>query len=85
MGLNKEEIKKILENEPGIRELANIKEENKICKCGHKEKYHHNHHTYDWALGHCRRCMMCIWDVNKGCYEFKEREVQENDNSNNGT
>jgi len=77
MGINIKEINKIFKKEPSLRECAKKEEENKLCVCGHLEKYHHNHKDYAWGVySICRRCMMCVWDVNKGCYEFKEKEIK---------
>ena len=48
-----------------------------ICECGHEEGVHHHHMSYAWGAGSlCTRCTECIWDMNKGCYTFKERKIK---------
>jgi len=74
IGSTKEEIAEILKKNPLVRGYANPLDENKMCICGHEEKYHHNHTMADeWAGTEiCRQCMMCPWTGEKQCYHFKE-------------
>ena len=72
--LSEKKIIDILKKEPKIREYAKFWEEDKICECGHKEKFHHNHKLHAWgAYSICRRCMKCEWAGKGSCYRFEEK------------
>lgn len=66
-------IKKDMTEEQIINVFGRTRDSKKICECSHEEGVHHHHK--DWAWGTyswCTRCTECVWDVNKGCYRFKE-------------
>jgi hypothetical protein len=74
----KEEIEELMKEKPQIWEGGGMYSD-KICICGHEEKYHHNHKDHAWGTySWCRRCMMCNWNGKESCYTFTTiEEVKE--------
>jgi hypothetical protein len=78
MSLSKSEIKELMKEKPQIWE-GGSRHSNRMCKCGHKEKYHHNHKDSAWGVySWCRRCMLCEWNGENACNMFTEIKEEGN-------
>jgi len=66
-------LKKDMTEEMIMNVFGATRNSKKMCICGHEEGVHHYHMDYAWGAGSlCTRCTECLWDMNKGCYTFRE-------------
>jgi len=70
---NMKNIKKDMTPEKITGVFGDTQNSKVMCICGHEEGVHHHHKDHAWGTySWCTRCTECVWDMNKGCYTFRE-------------